>query len=297
VVGYDAHEMARAFDDLDELYAAGEGGRHEATLRMVRAVYQAHNERRWDHLRALYADDLVVVDHRPAGFGELHGADEMLARHRAMVDVAPDYRVNNSRYLAFSERAVFAQTASIFHGKGGGAYDLGRLLVSTLRTPHGPVDRVEYFDAGQLELAWERFHALTGPTRADDNLAMVMSRRWFPALVEGDWDTVAGLLAPSFVLEDRRPMFASRFDGPEAAMEWFRATASLGLGGVDLEPIATRGDHIAVLRRSWLASDYEMTSLCLVEVDEEGRAAFAVLWDGDEVDAALAELDERFLAG
>src|SRR5439155_1460142 len=70
-----------------------------------------------------------------------------------------------------------------------------------------------------------------------------------------------------------------------------------GLVGVELEPIASRGDLLTVLRRTWLASDYEMTSVCLVEVDDEGRAVFSALWDGDEVDAAMAELEQRFLAG
>jgi hypothetical protein len=51
-----------------------------------------------------------------------------------------------------------------------------------------------------------------------------------------------------------------------------------------------------VVRRTWVVHDYEMASVLLVQVDDDGRAVFSALWGADDVDAAMAELHRRELA-
>jgi hypothetical protein len=66
--------------------------------------------------------------------------------------------------------------------------------------------------------------------------------------------------------------------------------------------IATRGERLFLGRTRWLApdqrpGDFYTEVLNLVEIDLQQRIAAQVLFDPDDIDAAIAELDARYLAG
>jgi hypothetical protein len=68
------------------------------------------------------------------------------------------------------------------------------------------------------------------------------------------------------------------------------------------EPIATRGDRLALMRIRFEGSDdavgaSEIESLTVVEVDASGHRSGAVRVDTDDLDAAYARLEARYAAG
>jgi hypothetical protein len=44
-------------------------------------------------------------------------------------------------------------------------------------------------------------------------------------------------------------------------------------------------------------SQYEVEFLCLTEIDDQGQGAFTAVFETNDADAAIAGLEERFLAG
>ncbi|MBV8960437.1 MAG: nuclear transport factor 2 family protein, partial [Actinobacteria bacterium] len=306
-VAFDPHDVVAAFDELDSLYLAGDGAPYADALRLAQFGLTAYRERDWDTMYRVYAPDIVSFDHRPAGYGEMRGADALIARHQAMVEIAPDYALLWTRILAVDTHGSLAESVAVSTSDTGAEYANPRLFITRARTPQGPITRFESFDLEQESLAWERYRALSAASEgepgnaarhaADDNVAMDGSRRWFHAMVDGEWDTAIDLLHPDYVMEDRRPTFGTRFPNREAMVPWMRETMAIGLTGVTLDTIALRGERLALCSRAWLARDFEVTSLCLMETDEEGRAVWAALYDPDQLEEALDELEARYLAG
>ena len=62
-------------------------------------------------------------------------------------------------------------------------------------------------------------------------------------------------------------------------------------------PVAVRGERCALFRRQFVSSVYEVELLVLNELDERGLVQATVLFDLDDLDAAFAELDARYIAG
>ena len=67
---------------------------------------------------------------------------------------------------------------------------------------------------------------------------------------------------------------------------------------IDFEPIAVRGERLDLVRIT-LGADGGFASVFLMlgELDDDGRFASMAIYDADDLDAAVAELDERTHAG
>ena len=61
--------------------------------------------------------------------------------------------------------------------------------------------------------------------------------------------------------------------------------------------LAVRGDHLCSPAWSSAFRGLRVGDLDVIGGDDEGRAPFQVMFDEDQLDAALAELDERWIAG
>ena len=87
--------------------------------------------------------------------------------------------------------------------------------------------------------------------------------------------------------------------GRNAAIEDLQATAEVGFTCKFLSVIATREDRLALTRVRAVGRDPEAIAndvLNIVEVDSDGRIAAEVIFDLEDVDAAFAELEARYLA-
>lgn len=116
----------------------------------------AHLRRDWAAVRALYADDAVAVDLRPAGAGEFRGGDAITDYNRVMVELAPSHRHVVRRVAAIAERAVLCEVQS---GDVGGSHEMASLFV--LRVDDDRITRIEQFRLDDLDGARARFDELS----------------------------------------------------------------------------------------------------------------------------------------
>ena len=84
--------------------------------------------------------------------------------------------------------------------------------------------------------------------------------------------------------------------------ESLRWAADLGVTHATSDPIATRGEHLVLTRTRYSHSDdqpqpFDVDLLNIVEINADGRIGAVVIFDLEDIDAAIAELDARYLAG
>jgi hypothetical protein len=121
------------------------------------------------------------------------------------------------------------------------------------------------------------------------------------AMNRRDWDGLVALYASAPVLDDRRSLVRTRVEG-EAFFANLKILFDAQSGERERVLLATRGDRLTLHRMTLRAvarygglAEFEM--LNVTEVDTEGRRVATVVFDPDDLDAAYAELDERYAAG
>src|SRR6202012_3807750 len=81
-----------------------------------------------------------------------------------------------------------------------------------------------------------------------------------------------------------------------------RAVAEVGFDGLTSTVLATREHRLALIRihssaRGSAPGEVTAEMLSVVEIDTDNLLAGAVIFDSDNIDAAIEELDTRYLAG
>jgi hypothetical protein len=127
--------------------------------------------------------------------------------------------------------------------------------------------------------------------------------RYDASLVARNWDAMAATLAPDTLVDDRRRVVnAGIRRGRDVEVASMRAVADIGVTNVSSLVIATRGQHLALSRSRFSGSDrgpnaFHVEMLDIVEIDVDDHVVARVAFDVDDIDAAVAELDARYLAG
>ena len=113
---------------------------------------------------------------------------------------------------------------------------------------------------------------------------------------------MSDLLDEDLAFDDRRRTVNSGVrQGRAAEIANLRIIAGLGITKVEPFVIAIRGDRLALNHVRMSAGSGPETFwteiLCVVEVNADNRVRAVIVLDHDDFDAALAELDARYLAG
>ena len=157
-------------------------------------------------------------------------------------------------------------------------------------------NRCELFDETEVDAAIARFEQLTQPAPRLENAASQVYERFLATFAARDWDAAAQLSADDMSTDDRRRVVNSGIqDGREANIANMRALADLGVMNMTSEVIATRGNCLALSRIGSAAFQTEV--LNIVEIDADELIVAVVGLDLDDFEAAIAELDARYLAG
>ena len=299
LVMFDAADLDDAYAELDARFAAAEvaEGRRASLTSAFTGAFAARD---WEALAALLAPDLVVEDHRRLGWETLRGPQAYIAALRSLVELAPDVRLRVD-HAEMSDPGYLYFTS--WRGtREGGAFEEPSWIVCELDAA-GRIRGFEQYGEDQLDAARARLVEI-GARRAPDllrippNAASRTSDRFQECAAAADWDALRALYAPTFVWEDRRPLFATTGDR-EMGYANTRMIREAG-ARVRRERLATSGDRL-VLERVRFARDagsvWEVEALQLIEVDAEGRVVAAVFFDPDDRRAASAEMRERFLRG
>ena len=165
------------------------------------------------------------------------------------------------------------------------------------------INRCEVFDEADLDAALARFEELQPQAPRPENAATQVAERLRANFAARDWTAMAELLADDCSTDDRRRVVnAGNLHGRDADIANMRAIAALGVANIALTTIATRGERLALSRARMSGRDqrpeaFYTETLTILEIDTNNRAAAQVVFDPDDIDAALAELDARYLAG
>ena len=110
------------------------------------------------------------------------------------------------------------------------------------------------------------------------------------------------MLANDLLVEDRRRGLRREGNGPAAELAELRAIADLGVRNMTSDVLAARGARLALVRTLYTGRDtrpeaFDTEVIRVAEIDCDERLLAYVVFDTDDIDAAFAELDARYLAG
>lgn len=165
-----------------------------------------------------------------------------------------------------------------------------------------------WFDDDDLEAAVAELDAqyarLEGrPRRVSqpENAASQAAERYLNAYAARDWDAVAEVLADDLVVDDRRRVVnAGIRNGRDAEIANLRAYADAGITDMSFVVLATRQERLTLVRASGAGGDsgqFRNELLGVIEINSHNQIAAMVIFDLDDLGAATAELDARYLAG
>jgi hypothetical protein len=297
-VTFDPDALDAAYAELDARYKAGEAAPHARTWDALQRQSSALAARDWEELPHTIAPDLVVRDHRLVGLHELRSRDELLASLRAMVELAPDARPRVDHILALDAWGALAVGRWV-GTREGGPFEIPFLSVMAL-DPAGRFREYHTYDLDQLDAARACYAGLAAEPRAAwiENVATRSRHRVRAAWETRDWERFAATMAPGFRRIDRRSLVRLELDREEH-LALTRPLFEMESSRIQIEGLATRGDQLALERFRFEGSDRDVGPsviewLSVSEVDARGDRVVFVLIDLDELDAAYAELDERY---
>ncbi len=97
------------------------------------------------------------------------------------------------------------------------------------------------------------------------------------------------------VVDDRRGgVSAGIVPGRDAVMELVHGLHDVGFRTVTNLPIAVRGERLALFRRVWHNPEgFDLPMLVLTEAAPSGQVGYQIMWDLEDLETAMAELDRR----
>jgi hypothetical protein len=223
-----------------------------------------------------------------------------------MTDLVAEVRSDQTEVLALGPRTEVGRNAISAVTPDGAVVDFSILIVSESRD--GLISRVEYFPEQALDDALARYAELAaaadadGPPASDapwlDNHAVRTWRRFEELFAARDWVAFGALFSADSVFEDRRRGMAWEIRGRDNRVRNVRVLGEdLGAAVTAWAPLAVRGERLGLFRIVFGSEGETVTELLQIdEYDEDGLLAVTITFDADDLDAAFAELDERYAA-
>src|SRR5271166_5931676 len=292
IVAFEVDDFDAALGELDARYLAGEAATHARTWSVIAGAYAALNR----HEIAATTPDFATIDHRR---GTKFAPGDLIAYIRATWDLAQD----GSTYIEAVHRLnnLGAVVTHVTHGSSREGFDAEWREVFLLTVEGDLLSRCELFDESDLDAALARFEQLGRPAPRLENAASRMYERLWESFGARDWQAITEMVADNFSSDDRRRVVnAGIRHGRGADIEDLQAAADIGFTITMVGVAATRGDRLALARVRGSGSDPEGIqddAPNVVEIDADGRIAAVVVFDLDDFDDAIAELDARYLAG
>jgi class 3 adenylate cyclase/tetratricopeptide (TPR) repeat protein len=283
----------------DRVRAAGTG-------RTVAAMAGPADLDRW---ASVFAPAIEFNDPRNVGLGSVSGSEALVRGIRALFELSDDFRTCLDEILALRPDALLLRWKHTGTDRAsGGPFERNLCHLWTFGAD-GRLARWEQTDDDRAGEALARFAALTAEpvttglataaTRIENAATRCMDR-FAGAWAARDWN-VASIYALGFRLIDRRSIVHLDLDG-EQHLRALRPMFDMESSRFTLDPIATRGDRLALARARFESSGRsvgpsENEWLQIIGVDVRGDCAEMVMFDSGDLDAAHVELDRRFAVG
>jgi tetratricopeptide (TPR) repeat protein len=290
---FDTECLDAAFEELDARYLAGEAAGSRAWPAIAQ-VYAALNGGEMP----LRAPDFVDVDHRR---GAMLAPGDLMAYLRA----AQDDSVSSRLYVVAVHRLtdLGAVVTHVTKATSREGFEAEWCITNVFTVDGNLVNRGEFFDEVDLDAALARFEELQPQALRLENTASRVGERFLTHFADGDWDAMADILTENFSQDDRRRLVGAGLrNGRDAQIADMRAIADLHTTYLTSTIMATRGEHLALVREGLAFRDqgpegFLTDVLVIIESNADERIIAAVSFDIDDIDAAFAELDARFLIG
>ncbi len=295
IVTFDLDDFDAAIAELDARYLAGEAAPHARTWSVIAGGHAALNR----HELPPTTPDWVSIDHRR---GAAFAPGDLIEYFRAGWELGQTSEPTSRLCIG---------SASLERSYPCGTWRFARGLrrrvagVDLLTVEGDMVNRCEVFDEADLDAAIARFDQLSRPAPRLENAASQVDERFLAYFAARDWDAMAEMLADDFSSDDRRRVVnAGIRHGRDAEIAKHPGDRRpVGSRHVTSDVIATRGEHLVLTRDRYSRVATKVPrrsspmSLSIVEIDADERIAAIVTFDLDDFDAAIAELDARYLAG
>lgn len=290
---FDGDDVDVAFAELDARYLAGEAADHADTWSVAAGAFAAFNR----HEFPATTPDWVNIDHRALMTIEESG---LTSYAEGIWDLTPDVRVRIESVHRLTDLGAVVTYAASGTSKQGFDAEWREVTLSTVAGDL--IDRCEIFHIDDLAVALAKFDELSRPASRLENTASRTYERWLATYEAHDWAAMADVMADGIVNDDRRRVVNGGVQsGRDAVVGNMRAVAEVGVKNIDFSVIATRGDRLALGRQRVSGDErpdaFGIEVFTVVEVDVDNRFASGAAFDSDDIDAAFAELDARYLAG
>ncbi|RAU92899.1 regulator [Mycobacterium colombiense] len=294
IVVLDLDDIDAAFGELDRRYLAGEAAPYSNTWSAILQAFAAFNA----HQLPSATPDWLTIDHRR---GRGFSPGDLVPYIRAAWELAPQAKIYVEAVHRLS--SLGAVVTEVLPGTSPNGFDAEWLEVNLLTVQGDLIDRSELFDEADLDAAIARFDQLGRPALRPGNTASQVAERFLAHFTAHDWDALAEMLAENFSTEDRRRVVgAEARHGRDAEIASMRVVADLGGTNMTSTVVATRGTRLILTRLSYADWDQEPGAfhtdvLDVIEIDSDERLLARIVFDLDDFDAAITELDARYLAG
>jgi ketosteroid isomerase-like protein len=293
---YDAESLAEALVELDRRYAAGEGAQHAAVIELLAEGYAAMNRRDLDGWAAIHAENHIFHDHSPIGFGELD-TQGYRAYLEAVIEQDPDFVfIPATLDVAGTVTLVYLPARSTT--ADGFAWENDVLIVTRFDDHHAVEAHV--YSVDQQSGARAMFESLAAQSERSASPVqntLTVSLLDLLALRASEGAIDPTLVANDIVIIDRRTGVSA---GTLTGREQFVANLSAHFDVFErIVPtvVAVRGERLALLRMEFAADGFVSGRLNIFETNANGQLTALVVFDEDDLAAALDELEERFIAG
>lgn len=271
---------------------------------LMRHHFDRHSHQDWEALRALNEPEIVIVDHRPVGWGVLRGLEailEFLQEGARTAQMTPGC-------LPITEWISITGGAVLFRYRWQGSNDAGvdfafdRLMLT--RFGNGRCAHTDIFDPDQLEearrlMAGEADQTASRATSGgvwaasgvDAERAVATLTRYRRALLDRDWDALAQLYAEAHVIRDHRIGLRSELTGRLAWVEALRATWQDIESEWRFEVLSAWTDETFLVRVASIGQGWERVYL-IAAAFRNGVVARTDMFDEHDYETAFARLDE-----
>ncbi|OBF66463.1 regulator [Mycobacterium sp. 852002-51971_SCH5477799-a] len=283
---FDPDDIDATFEELETRYVTGEAAPYAQSWSVIARECAAFNR------HELAVTDWVQVDHRQL---PVIDASDPQARLRAIWDITPDLAVRIEKVYRLSTFGAVATYAA--HGNSSDGFQAEWRMLFVVIVESDRINRIEVFDEADLDAALARFDELQPHPRQLENAASQVEQRFLASFSARDWDAIAKLFTEDILLDDRRRLVnAGVRHGRDAEIANMRAVADVGVTNMTSTVIAIRGERL-VLGRYFIEDSWSGSiALCVSEINAENRLVARTVFDADDFDAAVAELDTRYIA-
>ncbi|MFY1621468.1 hypothetical protein, partial [Micromonospora sp. WMMD736] len=290
---FDADDIETARAELETRYLAGDAAPHAHTWSLVIAAYAAFNRQEI----SATTPDWVSIDHRR---GASFAPGDMAAYLSAAWEDSPGTRIYIDTVHRLTNLGAVVTHAS--KGVSRDGFEAEWRDINVLTVEGHLINRSELYNEADLDEALARFDELSRRERLLENAASHMYQRFNAAYLTGDWDALAATMSDNFFADDRRRFVGSGSQqGRDAAIAHAQVTADLGVKNATSTVVATRGANLVLVKARFWGRDerpdaFDTEVLHLIQSNSQHRVATFVAFDIDDIDAAFAELDARYLA-